>query len=782
MRRWIAAFLLPWLLSLPQAGCRPGDDDRREIRFWITSSNRGIEAVCREWERRNPGWRVVTTVYNSMTDAQRLMTGIAGGDPPQVVMQDRFMIGEWASRGAFAALDDRLLASGIRPEQFYPATWNEATYGGKTYAIPFDTDCRALYYVPSQLREAGLVDGQGEPVPPRDWDELRRYARVLTRRDATGRLVRLGFAPNYGNSWLYLYAWLNGGEMLSRDGRKVTMDQPEVVEALHYMATLYAEAGGTAQVDAFVTATAGAALDPFLNQRVSMKIDGNWFLNTVAEYAPDLDLAVAPPPPPAGKSTTTWSGGFSFAIPATARHQDKAFELVRFIVSEEGFDVFHETNQRYFASRGRGYIPQLSAQPAINERLMRERVDGDRNLPPRVKQALQVFLDLLPDSRFRPVTPVGQFLWDQHVRAIEQTTRGGRDPQQVLSEARALVQARLDRVLAEQAGAVDARVVRPRTMVLATVAALLVFAAGMTAWIRRRADSSRRDQLVAAGAFLSPWLVGFAVLTAGPIVASLLISFSRYDVLHPPEWVGAGNYARLVSDPLFWKSLLNTVYMLLAVPLGIVVGLAIALLLNADVRGMKAFRTLFYLPAVVPVVASSVLWLWVLAPTNGLINTTLRLVGIEDTPLWLSSPSWLLGSKAAMILMMLWGAGSGMIIWLAGLKGIPRHLYEAAAIDGCGPVRRFFAVTLPMLTPYIFFNLVMGVIGVMQIFTQALVMTQGGPADSTLFYALHLFNSGFRYFELGYASAMAWVLLLIVLTITLAQIYAGRRWVTYDVA
>lgn len=757
-------------------------DERREIRFWVTSNNRGIEAVCREWERRHPGWRVITTVYNSMSDAQRLMTGIAGGDPPQVVMQDRFMIGEWASRGAFAALDERLASAGIRAEQFYPATWNEATYGGKTYAVPFDTDCRALYYVPSQLREAGLVDASGKPVPPRDWDELRRYAKALTRRDESGRLVRLGFAPNYGNSWLYLYAWLNGGEMLSRDGRTVTMDRPEVVEALRYMASLYADAGGTAQVDAFVTATAGAALDPFLNQHVSMKIDGNWFLNVVAEYAPELELMVAPPPAPTGKPSTTWSGGFSFAIPTTARNQDEAFDLVRFLVSEEGFDIFHETNQRYFASRGRGYIPQLSAQPAINERVMLQRVRHDANLPPTVVQALQVFLDLMPQSRFRPVTPVGQYLWDQHVRAIEQSTRAGRDPQVVLSECRELVQKRLDRVLAEQAGAVNARVVKPRTMVSATAAALLALALGMAWWIRRRAVAARRDQLLAAGAFLSPWLIGFAVLTAGPIVASLLISFSRYDVLHEPEWVGAGNYVRLVNDPLFWKSLLNTVYMLMAVPLGIVVGLAIAMLLNADVRGMKVFRTLFYLPAVVPVVASSVLWLWVLAPTNGLINTTLRLVGIENPPLWLSSPSWLLGSKAAMILMMLWGAGSGMIIWLAGLKGIPRHLYEAAAIDGCGPVRRFFAVTLPMLTPYIFFNLVMGVIGVMQIFTQALVMTQGGPADSTLFYALQLFNSGFRYFELGYASAMAWVLLAIVLTITLLQVYASRRWVTYDVS
>ena len=174
------------------------------------------------------------------------------------------------------------------------------------------------------------------------------------------------------------------------------------------------------------------------------------------------------------------------------------------------------------------------------------------------------------------------------------------------------------------------------------------------------------------------------------------------------------------------------------------------------------------------------LWMWVLSPIDGLINSFLRLLGVHHPPLWLASPSWLLGSKAAIILMGLWGAGGGMIIWLAGLKGIPRHLYEAAEIDGAGVLRRFRHVTIPMLTPYIFFNLIMGTIGTMQIFTQAYIMTQGGPANSTYFFGYYLFVEAFKYFRMGYASALAWILLLMIAGLSALQFGLSKKWVVYD--
>jgi multiple sugar transport system permease protein len=289
-----------------------------------------------------------------------------------------------------------------------------------------------------------------------------------------------------------------------------------------------------------------------------------------------------------------------------------------------------------------------------------------------------------------------------------------------------------------------------------------------------------RREAVVGFAFISPWIFGFLIFTAGPILASFVLSFCEYDVLHPVQWVGLDNFAMLPRDPLFWKSLVNTLIMVAAVPLNMAVGLGIALLLNMDVRGQRFYRTLYYVPAIVPIVAASVLWIWLLQPQHGLINVTLRYAGIHG-PHWLQDADW---AKPALILMGLWGAGAGMIIWLAGLKGIPRELYEAAEIDGAGRLNRFRHVTLPMLTPYIFFNLVMGTIGAFQIFTNAYLMTDSeaglGPVDSLLFYVFNLFNQAFRYFKMGYASALAWILFLIILALTLINWRLRKRWVVTE--
>ena len=783
----VVVVVVTLLALLAPLACDRGESSpgaTRELRVWLFEPDRGLEAVFRQWERRNPGWTVVSSFYGGR-DAQKLLTAIAGGDPPQVVVQDRFTVGEWAARGAFRPLDDLVAASSVDPAAFYPSAWAEATYGGRVYAIPYGVDNRALYYNKRLLREAGLVDASGEAQPPRDWDELKRYAVALTQRDARRRVTRLGFAPNYGDSWLYVYAFLNGGRFLSDDGRTVTLDAPENVAALRYMVDVYDAVGGMDEAHGFVYGTTGMSVDPFMTGRVAMKIDGNWDLKNIAEYAPDLDFGVAPPPAPAGKPSVTWGGGYSFVIPRGARDAERAFDLIALLTSDEGYALAHATHARHAAARGRGYVPQLAARPDVNERLLARYVEADPNVSPNVRRGLRTFLDLMRVTKNRPVTPVGQLLWDEHVRAVEAAGRRNNRPdaEAVLRAASATVQRRLDVLLAEADGVALGPPVRWGRVWTIAVLLAVALAAGLLHLARRAGPAiGRRDEARAAAAFLAPWGVGFPLLTAGPIVASLVISFSRYDVLHPAAWAGVGNYRRMLGDDLFWLSLLNTLYMLVSVPAGLALGLGVALLLNAEVRGVKVYRTLVYLPVLVPAVAASILWIWLLNPQSGLVNQSLRALGVDDVPTWLSSASWGLGSKAGILLVLLWGAGSGMIIWLAGLKGIPRHLYEAAEIDGAGPVRRFFAVTLPMLTPYVFFNLVIGVIGVVQLFTPAMVMTQGGPADSTLFFAYHLFNAAFRYFDMGYASALAWVMLLIVLVLTLLQLWAGRRWVHYEAA
>ncbi len=277
--------------------------------------------------------------------------------------------------------------------------------------------------------------------------------------------------------------------------------------------------------------------------------------------------------------------------------------------------------------------------------------------------------------------------------------------------------------------------------------------------------------------FISPWLLGFFVFTLGPFISSVALSFTRWDIVSAPKLVGAANYRALITnDPLFWKSLWITLkYAACAVPIGVLAGVLLALLLNSKVRGIAVYRTILFLPSIVPAVASSVVFIWILNPQIGLINGLLKRVGVVG-------PAWLADTKLAfpsLVLMSLWGVGGSMVIYLAGLKDVPVYLYEAAIVDGAGPFTRMRKITLPMLTPVIFFNLVMGVIGAFQYFTQAFIMTSGGPEESTTFYALYLFNRAWRYMDMGYACAMAWILFLIIVVITAFLFRTQKKWVHY---
>ena len=277
---------------------------------------------------------------------------------------------------------------------------------------------------------------------------------------------------------------------------------------------------------------------------------------------------------------------------------------------------------------------------------------------------------------------------------------------------------------------------------------------------------------------ISPWILGFLFFTLGPVAASLGLSLTRWDLLSPPAFVGLRNFTRMVDDRLFWQSLGVTLrYTLLYVPSELVGGLLLALLMNQEgVRGLRAVRTIYYLPTIISGVAFVVVWMWLFYPEGGLINGTLARLGITG-PRWLADPDTAL---TALWLMSLWGLGRAALIYLAGLKGIPQQLYEAAAMDGAGPLQNFRYVTLPMLTPTIFFNLVLSIIATFQTFTSAFVATNGGPLDSTLFYVLYLYRKAFQEFQMGYASALAWVLFVIILVLTVAVVRSGRWWVYYE--
>lgn len=295
--------------------------------------------------------------------------------------------------------------------------------------------------------------------------------------------------------------------------------------------------------------------------------------------------------------------------------------------------------------------------------------------------------------------------------------------------------------------------------------------------MRKRANPQVKRNLVGY-LFISPWLIGFAVFTAYPFFQSIYLSFTRYNIVTEPKWVGTANYRMLLTnDELFWRSAWVTIkYAAISVPLGIVAGVALALLLNVNVRGIAVFRTIFYLPSIVPTVATSVVFVWILNPNLGLINRLLALVGIHG-PSWLNTTPWAFNS---FVLMSLWGIGGTMVIYLAGLKDIPVHLYEAATLDGANSFQRMRRITLPMMTPVIFFNLIMGIIGSFQYFTQAYVITpDGGPQQSTYTYSLYLYNRAWRYLDMGYASAMAWILFVVIVVLTGIVFRTQKRWVHY---
>lgn len=782
--------------------------DRQPLVVWGISAgpdSKGQDAVIREFSKRNPDLAVkLLSMGAGRMDPQKLMTSIVGNVAPDVIYQDRFTIADWAARGAFAPLDPFLARdandpSAPRKEKFYAAPWAEASFENKVYAIPTGADNRVLYWNKAIFREnaAALRKAGLDPErAPRTWSELLRYSQVLTVKNPDGSLKRAGYLPNFGNAWLYLYAFQNDAQFISKDGRTCTLYSKPAEEALQYMVDGYDIVGGYESAKKFESGFLGKENDAFITGKVAMKVDGDWILSGLAVYGPKLDFATAPPPVPddrfdkkgrfANEEETyvTWVGGFSMAIPKGARNPDGAWRYMKFAASTEALLIEARAQREWERLRGRTYIPRQIAQREANEIIAREFSPGE----PKFRDAVAQHVAMAPHGKIRPATFVGQLLWSEHVKALEAACYKKASPATALKTGQAAVQRDLDAFYGKAKYPVVDLAVPGR--IGAGIGGALLLLGG--AWVStRRQGRIGKTETRWAYLFIAPWLIGFVVLTAGPMVASLFLSFTQYDVLNEARWVGLKNYGEAFGSD--WgtvsKAIGNTAYMaFVGVPLGLMTGLAIAMLLNTASRGIRLYRTLFYLPAVVPLTAASVLWTLVLNPDagRGLINaywnsTITPWLGVTP-PGWLQSADW---SKPALIMMGVWGAGSGMILWLAGLKGVPDTLYEASELDGATPTRQFLSITFPMLSPIIFFNAVMGIIGTAQEFDRMYIMKPSGdgpvgPDDSMLTPVYHLFKNGFGFFKMGYASSLAWIIFLIILALTATQFLLQKRWVYYE--
>ena len=755
----------------------------------------GTLAVAQAFEQRHPGVHVrMLGMGTGHMNPQKLLTAIVGGSPPDLVVQARFNIADWASRGAFIPLDrwltrDRRDPNCPRAQDYYEAAWREACYDGHVFGIPTGADDRALYWnkkIFRKNRAALAAKGLDWRRPPRTWSEVLAYAKVLT---IPGK--RAGFIPNFGNAWLYLYAFQNDAYFLSTDGRTCTLATQPAADAIAFMKKGYDLLGGFEAADIFQSGFQGDENDPFITGQVVMKIDGDWSLPGLARYGPQTDFGVAPPPVPDDRyyrrgrfkndkdRFITWIGGFSYAMPAGCPHPDLAWSFIRFATSLDGRLI--ENRAQAISDRGKGrlYLPRIQGLKAANRALYRLYKPAD----PKFAEGLEVHIGLMSSGRTRPPSIVGQLLWDEHERATEEALRGHLSPMAALLQGQHTVQRELDRLNSRSRYRIVSFGLAWAVLVLIAAACA---AGGLLVWKRAKLGILAKHEARSGFLCILPWLIGFAVLSAEPMLASLFFSFTDYDVLSPPRWVGLRNFADMIGPDQanVVKAFGNAFYLaVVGVPLGLATGLAMALLLNASVRGMRIFRTIFYLPAIVPVVASSVLWMWLLTPDpdKGLINAvwqaTLGHWMMLPAPGWLSAEAW---AKPSLILMGVWGAGGGMILWLAGLKGVSTTLYEAAEIDGATSSRAFFSITLPMISPILFFNMVMGFIGAIQEFDRIYIMSgpeSNGPSDSLLVPSKLLFTNAFGYFKMGYASSLAWTIFAVILMITLIQFRIAPGWV-----
>jgi len=308
------------------------------------------------------------------------------------------------------------------------------------------------------------------------------------------------------------------------------------------------------------------------------------------------------------------------------------------------------------------------------------------------------------------------------------------------------------------------------------VTASLLTASARQRLLGKRWSPAAREAL-AGYLIISPWLVGLLAFTAFPLIASVYLSFTKYNLVQPPAWIGTQNYSAMLQDERFIASFrITVIYVLVTVPAHLVAAFIVAEMMNQKIPWLSFFRTVYYLPAIVPAMATFLLWTWVFNPEFGLLNWAIGLFGVKG-PAWLADPRWALW---AIIVMSFWGIGGSMVIYLSGLQGIPTEYYEAARIDGAGALTCFWYVTIPQMTPVIFYNLIMGVIGSFQTFGASYVMTRGGPGYSTLFYTLYLYYNAFNYGKMGYACAMAWILFLVIMVFTVLLLRTSSSWVYYS--
>ncbi len=711
-----------------------------------------LGTLSREFEARHGGVRVdLLSLGGAAGTMDRVKLLLAGDVPLDLTRIDITELAAYREANALVDLEPYFEGdSDWDPLEWFPICLDALRdERGHLYGLP-QTFTPYVMYV-----NLTLLDSLGIERPAREWswEEFHAICRQVTAdTDGDGRTDRFGVSLTQWLQALAPWIWQAGGELLDRSGRVSRWNEPPVVEALTFLHTLLHEEG-VASDDATFENQQRRGL--FQSGRTAFYGPvGYWErfrLRAVREFEWDVL------PLPRHRRAATAVAMSVYVVPRTARHPELAYAFLREVLGGLPY-------QTRMGAIGNGLPGLIEAAHSAAVR--------NPGVPPA---SFDVFFEVLGEARFLPTLANWRKIESLCQAELEGVLLSG----DVAPEEAARRMAEKTDAYLDLERRREARPRLPGGVMSAAVALALLFAVGL--YLTRRgpppARAGRAEER-AAGAFLSLWAVGFFAFLLGPAVVTLVLSFCEWSPLRPLSdmaYAGFDNYTRLWGDGTFHTSLVaTTLYALLSVPLTLALALALALLLRATSSLSSAVRTAVYLPAILSPVIVAALW-HVLLDDDGLINDLLALIG-AGRPRWLEDPSWVV---PAFVLMALWSVGTQMLVFLAGLSGLDPTLEEAARIDGAGPWRRFVHVILPQLTPVILFNGITGLIAAFQIFAQPYVMTQGGPGDSSRFLVLYLYESAFRHLEMGYASAIAWVLFLLLAILSFALLRSSRRWVHY---
>lgn len=782
------------------------------LRLSVWDGNIALETIrglVARFERENPDIRVKVENYADYAAYhQKMLITYAAGVAPDVAMMDPANVQRLAKRKALRALDPFYARTpGFDIKAYYPEIVKAHSYQGISYVLPRDIAPMGLIYYDKQaFEEAGLGD-------PKTYDDKWTFDTVprpelgrldfltvcakLMKKDRRGKTVRWAYTSGWPELAAQAFGLSMGGELVDdpeSPTRVRTTEKPWIAgyQLAYDLIAKYGYMPSSTDTSAVLQST---TQQMFARRQVAMYQNGIWEVPNMRDGIKPgsknyfrWDIARAPAYlNPGGKPVFRQpSGGSGYAIFSSTKYPEESWRLTRFLAGPIGMTAMAKAG---------------IAQPAIRSLALTPGVwlPGPDTPPAERDPENRIATDQAVMGSYWPLRwENASALTDRFTKGLESVWTGQKPPAPIMRANAVLAADRLAMLRKDEG--------LPPFPWLVGLAVGLAIVAGIVLWVRapsrgelearggrRRLSRTERGEARSAYLFLSPWIIGLAVFTLGPMILSLLMAFADWDIIQPARYRGLGNFVEaFTADPSFYPSLKATFkYTILAVPLGIIGSLSLALLLNQKVRGVAVYRAMYYIPSIASVVAASLIWRKIFNPDTGLLNRFLY--GAEGNSAfgmalsrWAETPGkpvdWLGNENTALyalVIMSLWGVGGGMVIFLAGLQGIPANYYEAATLDGAGTLGRFRNVTLPLLTPTIFFTLVTGLIGTLQVFTQAYVLTGGGPNDATRFFVFHLYANAFQSVRMGYASALGWILFVIVMIFTYLQ-FKGSKWVYYE--